>query len=317
MPVENIIKGKVHAICISEKRGTEKHRVESAIFKVNHGIEGDAHAGNWHRQVSLLSYDKVLDFNKRGADVKDGAFGENLVVEGIDFRNLPVGTVLSCGDVILKMTQIGKECHSHCAIYKRMGECIMPTQGVFAEVIKGGVIQTGDIMTGKLPPKDAPIRAAVVVMSDKGSQGLREDKSGPKAEELLSSAGFDVVERVIIPEDKERIKRELIRLCDQRQAELIVTSGGTGMALRDNTPEATLEVCDRQVPGISEAIRAESMKYTKRAMLSRGVSAIRGRSLIVNLPGSPKAVEESLEVILDTVGHGILLMRGTDGECGR
>lgn len=317
MPVENIIKGKVHAICISEKRGTEKHRVESAIFKVNHGIEGDAHAGNWHRQVSLLSYDKVLDFNKRGADVKDGAFGENLVVEGIDFRNLPVGTVLSCGDVILKMTQIGKECHSHCAIYKRMGECIMPTQGVFAEVIKGGVIQTGDIMTGKLPPKDAPIRTAVVVMSDKGSQGLREDKSGPKAEELLSSAGFDVVERVIIPDDKERIKRELIRLCDQRQAELIVTSGGTGMALRDNTPEATLEVCDRQVPGISEAIRAESMKYTKRAMLSRGVSAIRGRSLIVNLPGSPKAVEESLEVILDTVGHGILLMRGTDGECGR
>ena len=317
MPVENIIKGKVHAICISEKRGTEKHRVESAIFKVNHGIEGDAHAGNWHRQVSLLSYDKVLDFNKRGADVKDGAFGENLVVEGIDFRNLPVGTVLSCGDVILKMTQIGKECHSHCAIYKRMGECIMPTQGVFAEVIKGGVIQTGDIMTAKLPSKDAPIRAAVVVMSDKGSQGLREDKSGPKAEELLSSAGFDVVERVIIPDDKERIKRELIRLCDQRQAELIVTSGGTGMALRDNTPEATLEVCDRQVPGISEAIRAESMKYTKRAMLSRGVSAIRGRSLIVNLPGSPKAVEESLEVILDTVGHGILLMRGTDGECGR
>lgn len=317
MPVENIIKGKVHAICISEKRGTEKHRVESAIFKVNHGIEGDAHAGNWHRQVSLLSYDKVLDFNKRGADVKDGAFGENLVVEGIDFRNLPVGTVLSCGDVILKMTQIGKECHSHCAIYKRMGECIMPTQGVFAEVIKGGVIQTGDIMTGKFPPKDAPIRAAVVVMSDKGSQGLREDKSGPKAEELLSSAGFDVVERVIIPDDKERIKRELIRLCDQRQAELIVTSGGTGMALRDNTPEATLEVCDRQVPGISEAIRSESMKYTKRAMLSRGVSAIRGRSLIVNLPGSPKAVEESLEVILDTVGHGILLMRGTDGECGR
>ena len=142
MPVENIIKGKVHAICISEKRGTEKHRVESAIFKVNHGIEGDAHAGNWHRQVSLLSYDKVLDFNKRGADVKDGAFGENLVVEGIDFRNLPVGTVLSCGDVILKMTQIGKECHSHCAIYKRMGECIMPTQGVFAEVLKGGVIKT-------------------------------------------------------------------------------------------------------------------------------------------------------------------------------
>ena len=311
------IEGIVHAICISERRGVEKHPIDSAVFKVNYGIEGDAHAGNWHRQVSLLSYDKVLDFNKRGADVKDGAFGENLVVEGIDFRGLPVGTKLYCSDVVLKMTQIGKECHSHCAIYQRMGECIMPKQGVFAEVIKEGTIKKGDLMRAELPPAGSPLRAAVVVMSDKGAAGEREDLSGPEAEEILKSKGYEVIERKLISDDKAGIKKELIRLCDQRQPDLIITSGGTGMSLRDNTPEATLEICDRQVPGIAEAVRAESMKYTKRAMLSRGVSAIRNKTLIVNLPGSPKAVRESLDIIMDSLEHGLRLMRGEDGECGR
>lgn len=309
--------GRVHAICVSEKRGTEKHAVEKASFKINHGIVGDAHAGNWHRQVSLLSYDKVLDFNKRGADVKDGAFGENLVVEGIDFRSLPVGTVLKCNDVILKMTQIGKECHSHCAIYKRMGECIMPKQGVFAEVIKEGTITVGDMMSVELPPADAPLRAAVVVMSDKASKGERVDESGPKAEEILNEKGYEVVERNVISDDTDRIKKELIRLADQRQVDLIITSGGTGMSVRDNTPEATLAVCDRQVPGISEAIRYESMKYTDRAMLSRGVSAMRGKTLIVNLPGSPKAVKESLDIILGPLDHGLRIAKGLTGECAR
>lgn len=138
--------GKVIAVCTSEKRGTQKKNVGSAIFRENWGIETDAHAGDWHRQVSLLSYDKITAFKARGAEVDDGAFGENLVVEGIDFRSLPVGTVLDCGDVVLEMTQIGKECHSHCQIYQKMGECIMPTEGVFAKVLKGGMISVGDQM---------------------------------------------------------------------------------------------------------------------------------------------------------------------------
>ena len=136
--------GVVKAICISDVRGIEKRAIEEGHFLVDFGIEGDAHGGNWHRQVSLLSYDKVKAFNERGADVGDGAFGENLVVEGLDFRSLPVGTKLYAGTVELVMTQIGKECHSHCAIYKRMGECIMPQEGVFAVVLSGGTIQKGD-----------------------------------------------------------------------------------------------------------------------------------------------------------------------------
>ncbi len=145
------LKGTVKAICISTVRGVEKKAVSSACFIKDFGIEGDAHAGKWHRQVSLLSYDRVKEFNQRGAGVEDGAFGENLVVEGLDFAALPVGTMLYCGPVELKITQIGKECHSHCAIYQRMGECIMPTQGVFAEVIKGGELRPGEEMQAKLP----------------------------------------------------------------------------------------------------------------------------------------------------------------------
>ena len=138
--------GQVSAVCTSERRGIQKTNIHSAQFRENWGIEGDAHAGDWHRQVSLLSFDKIEAFRARGAEVGDGAFGENLVVEGIDFRSLPVGTVLECNGVVLEMTQIGKECHSHCEIFKKMGECIMPTEGVFARVIRGGTISEGDRM---------------------------------------------------------------------------------------------------------------------------------------------------------------------------
>ena len=126
------------------ERGTEKHEVEEAGFVKDWGIQGDAHAGKWHRQVSLLSFEKIEEFRAKGADVAFGAFGENLIVEGYDFKNLPVGTRFRCGKVLLEMTQIGKECHSHCQIYQRMGECIMPHEGVFAVVLEGGTIHVGD-----------------------------------------------------------------------------------------------------------------------------------------------------------------------------
>jgi len=136
--------GNVMAICISEKRGTQKQRVQEAKLTVDFGIEQDAHAGNWHRQVSLLSYETIEAFKARGAEVQDGAFGENVVVSGIDLKALPVGTRLCCGDILLEVTQIGKECHTHCQIYHTMGECIMPTNGIFARVLKGGMMKTGE-----------------------------------------------------------------------------------------------------------------------------------------------------------------------------
>lgn len=136
--------GKIIAICISEKRGTEKKNIGECNVIEGFGLENDAHGGNWHRQVSLLSYDRVLDFNEKGGAVEDGAFGENILVEGIDFKTLPIGTLFKCNDVILELTQVGKECHAHCEIYKRVGDCIMPREGVFAKVIHGGKIKVGD-----------------------------------------------------------------------------------------------------------------------------------------------------------------------------
>ena len=139
--------GKVIAVCTIPEKGTQKTAVAEGNFIEDYGIEGDAHAGKWHHQVSLLSYDKIEAFRQRGARVENGAFGENLVVEGIDFSALPVGTRLACGDVVLEITQIGKECHHGCAIFQQMGDCIMPREGVFAKVIRGGKICPGDEMT--------------------------------------------------------------------------------------------------------------------------------------------------------------------------
>lgn len=309
--------GIVRAICISDIRGVEKRSIPEGHFLVDFGIEGDAHAGHWHRQVSLLSYDKVKAFNEKGAGVEDGAFGENLVVEGLDFRSLPVGTRLYAGTVELEMTQIGKECHSHCAIFKRMGECIMPKEGVFAKVLKEGIIRPGDEMRVEFPKPDRPFQAAVITISDKGARGERVDESGPAAEKMLTESGYEVVECLVIPDEPAQIKTQLMRLADGRQVDLILTSGGTGFSLRDQTPEATMAVADRNAPGIAEYIRARSMEVTDRAMLSRGVSVIRKKTLIINLPGSPKAVEESLGYVLKALDHGLAILRGSASECAR
>lgn len=309
--------GTVRAICISRQRGTPKEAVQAAVFREQHGIEGDAHAGGWHRQVSLLSYEKIREFQERGADVAFGAFGENLVVEGFDFRTMPVGTVFRCGDVLLEMTQIGKECHTHCQIYHRMGECIMPTQGVFARVLRGGRITVGDPLEEAEECRDPRYRAAVITVSDKGARGERKDESGPEAARRLATAGYRVEESLILPDEQNQLEKELIRLCDGRQIHLILTTGGTGFSLRDVTPEASMAVAERNAPGIAEAIRAYSMQITKRAMLSRGVAVLRGKSLIINLPGSPKAVAETLDFLLPELEHGIRVLAGDTSECAR
>lgn len=309
--------GTVLAVCTSAEKGVQKRDVHSAHFTPEWGIDGDAHAGKWHRQVSLLSADKIEAFRAKGAEVVYGDFGENLVVSGFDFRSLPVGTLLRCGEVLLEMTQIGKECHSHCAIYKTMGDCIMPREGVFARVLEGGTITVGEEMSIVERTSPLPYQAAVITLSDKGAAGEREDKSGPAIVGELESRGYEVVEKLLLADGVGPLKAQLIRLCDQRQLDLILTTGGTGFTPRDQTPEATLAVADRTAPGIAEAIRADSMKYTKRAMFSRGVSVIRGKTLIINLPGSPKAVRESMEVFLDELPHALDMLRNTVHDCAR
>lgn len=309
--------GKVIAVCISEKKGTQKTEVPSINLVPEWGIEGDAHAGKWHRQVSLLALEKIEAFRERGAQVDFGAFGENIIVKGFDLRDLPVGTRFRIGSALLELTQIGKECHDHCAIYHQVGDCIMPREGVFTIVLEGGTVKAGDDIELIEAAPDRAFTAAWITLSDKGAAGEREDKSGPLIGEILTEAGYNVVEGVLIADEPAELKRQLMRLADQRQVNVIFTTGGTGFSKRDRTPEATAAVCDRMTPGIAEAIRAYSMTKTPTAMLSRATAGMRNETLIINLPGSPKAVRECLEFLLHPLEHGLEIMLGRSGECAR
>lgn len=160
-------------------------------------------------------------------------------------------------------------------------------------------------------------RVGIITSSDKGYIGEREDKSGPCIKEIVEASGFEVVRQVVLPDEKEMLKAEMINMSDKLKLNLILTTGGTGFSKRDITPEATKEVIEREAPGICEAIRYFSLAITKRAMLSRAISGIRGDSIIVNLPGSPKACREALDFVLEDLKHGIKILIGEDVECAR
>lgn len=160
-------------------------------------------------------------------------------------------------------------------------------------------------------------RAGIITASDKGARGEREDLSGPAIAEMILPAGYEVISSRVIADEEEELYQEMVRLADEEGADVIFTTGGTGLSPRDHTPEATMRAATQNVPGIAEAIRAYSLSITPRAMLSRAVSVMRGRTLIINLPGSPRAVKECLEYILPTLAHGIQIMKGQDGECAR
>lgn len=159
--------------------------------------------------------------------------------------------------------------------------------------------------------------AGILTISDKGAAGEREDASGEVIKELLQEAGYQIERYHIVPDEREAIEKELLHMSDHMGLNLILTTGGTGFGPRDITPEVTKSVIDREAPGISEAMRINSLSITPKGMLSRGVSGIRGRTLIVNLPGSPKAVRESLEYILSPLKHGLEILLGRASECAR
>lgn len=159
-------------------------------------------------------------------------------------------------------------------------------------------------------------QAAIITASDKGSCGQREDVSGQVVKEILEKNGYTVVQQLILPDERQLLADEMRRLCAE-QVDLILTTGGTGFSPRDWTPEATLDVVERQVPGIPEAMRMNSLQITKRAMLSRAVAGICQQTLIINLPGSPKAVRENLEFIVTELAHGLEILRGQAQDCAR
>ncbi len=160
-------------------------------------------------------------------------------------------------------------------------------------------------------------RVGIIVASDKGAKGERVDQSGEVIREIMTKEGFNVIEKKIVPDDLETLAEVMANWSDDNYVDLILTTGGTGFSMRDNTPEATRKVVTKLVPGFSEVMRAESMKITPRAMLSRGTAGIRNFTLIINMPGSPKAVSESLGFILPALDHGIKILVGEAAECAR
>lgn len=297
---------RITAVCISEKKGTVKKNTGSVLCIKGHGFAKDAHAGT-ERQVSLLSAESFHEFESRiGRNLEAGTFGENLLIEGLDLSQCIIGTRIRCGEALLEVTHIGKKCHTNCEIRNITGDCIMPREGIFAKVLEGGYIRVGDKADIVLRH---PFRAAVLTASDRAFFGGYEDRSGPVIADVLGRHGYDIAERALTSDDEDEVYNEIIRLCGL-SPDILIISGGTGFSLRDRVPEATLRAADRNAPGIAEAIRTYSMQITPNAMLSRAVSVIRGRTLIIDIPGSPKAARECLEYILPILSHGIMLLRG-------
>ncbi len=304
--------GKIIAICTGDHQGLHKKNVDEANLIKDLGLEGGDHAGLAHRQLSLLALESIKKIQGRELEANPGDFAGSLITTGIDLLSLPVGTRLAAGkQAVLRITGIGKEYHRPGHISDQAGNCAMSQESVFAEVMRSGTVSVGN----SLIPRPS-YSFAVITASDKGAAGEREDKSGPLIAEILKPWG-DVKEIRVLPDEPDQLAASLIELADSRGMDAIFTTGGTGLSPRDITPEATLKVVDRLVPGIPEALRRESAKVTPKAMLSRGVAGLRGQTLIINLPGSPKAVQECFQVLSPVLDHALEVLTGQAADCAR
>ena len=306
---------KVVSVNISEKKGTIKKPVD--LIELNDlGGAGDAHSGNWHRQVSLLAKESVEKFEKEAnRKIAFGEFAENITTEGIVLYETSPLDRFRIGDVELEVTQIGKKCHgTSCTIFKEVGNCVMPKEGIFARVLKHGSVKAEDIL--EYFPKIYKVQ--VITLSDRAFAGEYEDRSGPRIIELTQSFCDQnrnpvAIEHTIIPDDPEALRVLLDRAEDER-VDVVFTTGGTGVGPRDFTPDVVKEMLDKEIPGIMEAIRLKYGMEKPNALLSRGVAGVLGSTLIYTLPGSVRAVNEYLEEIFKTLKHLVYMIHGLDAH---
>ena len=301
--------GEIAAIFSGTKRGGPKEEVEKAVLIKDREPERDGRTGFFHR-VKLLAVESAAGMRAPDPGAVPEDFAVNLVTRGIDPAGLPEGTRLLAGaEAILRVSRTGKERRDHRALQASAGNRVAPHGEIFGEVLRGGPVRRGDSL--RVQPRH---RFAVITVSDKGAAGERADKSGPLLGELLRPWG-DVDFSLIVPDERAALVAELRRMAE-KEIDAVFTSGGTGLAPRDITPEATLEVSERLVPGIAEAMRRETFSATPRAALSRAVAGISGRTLIVNLPGSPRAVRQCFAVLEPILGHALETLTGRGSECG-
>ncbi len=308
--------GKVISVNISQESGQHKKPVESSEIHEN-GIQDDFHARRKNKQVSLLAIEAIRSYKKdKGSQVEPGEYGENITTEGIALRNVFPLDRLIIGEVELEVTQIGKKYKggSVHAAKKDPAGCIMHQQGVFARVVKSGHVRTGDKIEHF--PKIYSIH--VITLSDRAFAGEYHDQSGPRVIELVSdflkseNKQFEF-EHTIIPDDPEAL-RVLLDRVEDAGIDMVITTGGTGIGPRDNTPEVVKDMLDKEIPGVMEAIRMKYGLETPNALLSRGVAGVLGTTLVYTLPGSVRAVEEYLGEIFKTVNHTIQMIHGLDSH---
>lgn len=306
-------KGRVVAVNISQEKGTVKHAVPEIVID-ERGVVDDAHAGLWHRQVSLLAQEDVDTFGREmSRQIAPGEFAENITLSGIDLGAVAVLDRFRIGQVELEVTQLGKKCHGDgCAIYQEIGQCVMPKSGIFGRVIQGGKIKSGDEV-GYVP---RPLRIMIVTLSDRAFAGEYTDRSGPRAKEVLDeffgpTRWHHMIDNVLLPDDADQLT-DVLRRALSEKVDVIFTLGGTGVGPRDVTSQTVTPLCDKIIPGIMENIRVKFGAQKPSALLSCGIAGMAGKTQIYTLPGSVRATEEYLGEILKTLEHIIFMAHGLD-----
>lgn len=306
---------RVLSVNISEKKGTIKVPVDY-IDLDEMGVKLDAHAGPWHRQVSLLAKESMEKFSAgAGRDIKFGEFAENITTDGIVLYETHPFDRFIIGDAELEVTQIGKECHGdNCAIFREVGNCVMPKEGIFCRVLKPGMVKAGDTII--FQPKI--YRLMVITLSDRASKGIYEDKSGPRVIALMDEFfgrmnwNKEIVHH-IIPDDEKNLLG-FLKDAISEGFDFVITTGGTGIGPRDITPEVVRSVIEKEIPGIMEMIRVKYGAEKPNALLSRSVAGVAGKTLIYALPGSVKAVNEYMAELSRTMKHALFMLHGLDSH---
>jgi molybdenum cofactor synthesis domain-containing protein len=306
------MKIKIVSVNISEKKGTIKHPVEKVIISAS-GVENDAHSGDWHRQVSMLSTQSIAKSEEKAKrKINYGEFAENLTIAGMNLVATAPLDRFVINDVELEVTQIGKKCHgSTCAIFNEVGECVMPKEGIFCRVLRGGSIKPGD--EGTYEPKIFKVH--VITLSDRASRGVYEDLSGKRIAELTETFFAEKkrrfeIRKTLIPDDATLLEQLLKDSVDKY--DIIITTGGTGIGPKDFTPDVVKPMLEKEIPGIMDMIRLKYGMQKPNALVSRSVAGVTGKTLIFTLPGSVKAVEEYMTEITNMLEHLIYMLHSLE-----
>lgn len=301
---------------VSNAKGTRKYPVPEGIVINDRGVAGDAHAGAWSRQISLLSLEIIQEFeSEMGRPIEPGEFAENVTTTGLDLRQVGLLDRLLVGETELEVAQIGKACHGNaCAIFREAGKCVMPKEGIFCRVRQGGRVIPQDAIVHTI----RPFKIAVVTMSDRASRGEYEDRGGAEAAAILQqflaqTRWHPVIARRLLSDEPAPLS-QLLEDLERDNTDAAIVTGGTGIGPRDTTPEVVSSFCEKTIPGVMEAIRAKYGAENPNAFLSRSIAGVRGKMLVYAIPGSVRAVREYINEIIKTMEHAVLSLHNIDSH---